>query len=61
LRSRPRRDSDRRRAAKRSLSRSDAAYGPEYFEWLVEIGNGERTLTDDERAAFYLRHDIYWV
>jgi mannose-6-phosphate isomerase-like protein (cupin superfamily) len=33
----------------------------EYFEWLVEIGRGERTLTDDERTEFYLRHDTYWV
>jgi len=33
----------------------------EYFEWLVEIGKGERTLTDDERSDFYVRHDTYWV
>jgi mannose-6-phosphate isomerase-like protein (cupin superfamily) len=33
----------------------------EYFEWLVEIGRGERTLSEEERAQFYLRHDTYWV
>jgi quercetin dioxygenase-like cupin family protein len=33
----------------------------EYFEWLVEIGTGIRTLSEDERAEFYLRHDTYWV
>lgn len=33
----------------------------EYFEWLVEIGQGKRTLTDEEWADFYLRHDTYWV
>jgi quercetin dioxygenase-like cupin family protein len=32
-----------------------------YFEWLVEIGRGERTLTEDERAEFFLRHDTFWV
>jgi mannose-6-phosphate isomerase-like protein (cupin superfamily) len=33
----------------------------EYFEWLAEIGRGERTLSEDERAEFYLRHDTYWL
>jgi quercetin dioxygenase-like cupin family protein len=33
----------------------------EYFEWLVQMGRGERTLTEEERAAFYLRHDNYWL
>jgi hypothetical protein len=33
----------------------------EYFEWLVEIGRGERSLSEEERAQFYRRHDTYWV
>jgi mannose-6-phosphate isomerase-like protein (cupin superfamily) len=33
----------------------------EYFEWLDEIGKGLRTLTEDERAEFMLRHDTFWV
>lgn len=33
----------------------------EYFEWLVEIGRGERSLSADERAEFFRRHDTYWV
>lgn len=33
----------------------------EYFEWLRELGTGERTLSEDERAEFYLRHDTYWL
>jgi mannose-6-phosphate isomerase-like protein (cupin superfamily) len=33
----------------------------EYFEWLNEIGRGERTLSEEERTEFFLRHDTYWV
>jgi quercetin dioxygenase-like cupin family protein len=33
----------------------------EYFEWLVEIGRGERSLSEEERGDFYRRHDTYWV
>ena len=33
----------------------------EYFEWLVELAKGERTMTEDERTEFFLRHDNYWV
>jgi mannose-6-phosphate isomerase-like protein (cupin superfamily) len=33
----------------------------EYFEWLVEMAQGKRTLTDEEKAEFYLRHDNYWI
>jgi mannose-6-phosphate isomerase-like protein (cupin superfamily) len=33
----------------------------EYFEWLVEIGRGERSLSDEERAEFFRRHDTFWV
>ena len=33
----------------------------EYFEWLVEMAKGKRTLTDEEKAEFYLRHDNYWI
>jgi quercetin dioxygenase-like cupin family protein len=33
----------------------------EYFEWLVEMAQGNRTLTDEEKAEFYLRHDNYWL
>jgi len=33
----------------------------EYFEWLVEIGRGERSLSEQERADFFRRHDTYWV
>ncbi|MFN2561254.1 MAG: cupin domain-containing protein [Jatrophihabitans sp.] len=33
----------------------------EYFEWLVGIGRGERSLSDEERGDFYRRHDTYWV
>jgi mannose-6-phosphate isomerase-like protein (cupin superfamily) len=33
----------------------------EYFEWLDEIGKGLRTLTEEERAEFMLRHDTFWI
>jgi quercetin dioxygenase-like cupin family protein len=33
----------------------------EYFEWLVEIGRGDRSLSPEERDDFYRRHDTYWV
>jgi quercetin dioxygenase-like cupin family protein len=32
----------------------------QYFEWLAEIGQGLRSLSDDERREFYLRHDTFW-
>ncbi len=32
----------------------------EYFETLAEVAQG-RTLTDEERAEFFLRHDNYWL
>jgi quercetin dioxygenase-like cupin family protein len=32
----------------------------EYFETLAELGRG-RTMTDEERAEFYLRHDNIWL
>ena len=32
----------------------------EYFETLAEIGRG-RTMTDEERAEFFLRHDNVWL
>jgi hypothetical protein len=31
-----------------------------YFETLARVSQGE-TMTDDERAAFMLRHDTFWV
>lgn len=31
-----------------------------YFEGLAELGWG-RTMTEEERLAFYLRHDNHWV
>jgi quercetin dioxygenase-like cupin family protein len=33
----------------------------EYFEWLDEIGRGVRTLSEQERTEFFLRHDTFWV
>lgn len=33
----------------------------EYFETLAGLGTGRLTLTDEERAEFYLRHDNHWV
>lgn len=33
----------------------------QYFEWLDEIGKGLRTMTEQERAEFMLRHDTYWL
>ena len=32
----------------------------DYFETLAAVGRGGR-LTDEERAAFMLQHDTYWV
>ena len=32
----------------------------DYFETLHSLGYGA-TMTDDERAAFMLQHDTYWV
>lgn len=32
----------------------------DYFETLAELGRGG-TMTADERAAFMLQHDTYWV
>jgi mannose-6-phosphate isomerase-like protein (cupin superfamily) len=32
----------------------------DYFETLAHIAEG-MVLTDDERSAFFLRHDTYWV
>jgi hypothetical protein len=32
----------------------------EYFETLKALGDG-LTMTDEERGAFYLRHDNFWV
>jgi mannose-6-phosphate isomerase-like protein (cupin superfamily) len=31
----------------------------EYFETLAAVGRG-RVLSDDEKTAFYVRHDTYW-
>jgi uncharacterized cupin superfamily protein len=33
----------------------------EYFEWLDEIGRGARSLSEEERTEFFLRHDTFWV
>jgi hypothetical protein len=32
----------------------------DYFETLNAVGRG-LAVTDDERAAFMLQHDTYWV
>jgi mannose-6-phosphate isomerase-like protein (cupin superfamily) len=32
----------------------------DYFETLAAVGDG-LTMTDDERAAFMLRHDTFWI
>ncbi len=32
----------------------------DYFETLARVSHGE-SMTDDERAAFMLRHDTFWV
>ena len=32
----------------------------DYFETLARVGQG-MTMTDDERSAFMLRHDTFWV
>src|SRR5688572_22063997 len=32
----------------------------EYFETLKALGEG-LTMTDEEREAFYLKHDNYWI
>jgi quercetin dioxygenase-like cupin family protein len=33
----------------------------DYFETLVEVGKGNRTLTDEEWTEFFFRHDTYWL
>lgn len=33
----------------------------DYFETLARVARGEATLTDEERVAFMLRHDTFWV
>jgi hypothetical protein len=33
----------------------------EYFETLAEVAQGRRVLTGEERTAFMLRHDNFWV
>jgi mannose-6-phosphate isomerase-like protein (cupin superfamily) len=32
----------------------------DYFETLARVGRGLR-MTEEERAAFFIRHDTYWV
>lgn len=32
-----------------------------YFEGLVEQAMSGRQLTEEERTAFFIRHDTYWV
>ena len=32
----------------------------DYFETLARVGRGLE-LTDEEKAAFYVRHDTYWL
>jgi mannose-6-phosphate isomerase-like protein (cupin superfamily) len=32
-----------------------------YFEGLAEMAWGRRTLSDEEKAEFYLYHDNYWL
>ncbi|MGH8963108.1 MAG: cupin domain-containing protein [Jatrophihabitantaceae bacterium] len=32
----------------------------DYFETLAAVGQG-LTMTDEERAAFFLRHDTFWL
>lgn len=32
----------------------------DYFETLAELGQG-RTMTDEEKREFFLRHDTFWV
>jgi mannose-6-phosphate isomerase-like protein (cupin superfamily) len=32
----------------------------EYFETLARVGEG-LVMTEEERAAFYIRHDTYWT
>jgi len=32
----------------------------DYFETLARVGEG-LTMTDEEKTAFYLRHDTFWV
>ena len=32
-----------------------------YFEGLAEMAWGRRTLTDQEKAEFYLYHDNHWL
>jgi quercetin dioxygenase-like cupin family protein len=33
----------------------------EYFETLTEVAQGRRVLTGEERAAFMIRHDNFWL
>jgi hypothetical protein len=33
----------------------------DYFESLAAVGRGMLTMNDDERAAFMVRHDTWWV
>jgi quercetin dioxygenase-like cupin family protein len=33
----------------------------DYFETLAKVAAGTVVLTDEEKAAFYLRHDNIWV
>lgn len=32
----------------------------DYFEALARVSEG-LTMTDEERAVFFVRHDTYWV
>jgi quercetin dioxygenase-like cupin family protein len=33
----------------------------DYFETLARVAAGSQSLTDEERTAFFLRHDTYWT
>jgi mannose-6-phosphate isomerase-like protein (cupin superfamily) len=39
---------------------SPGAPREDYFETLVEVARG-RTMSEEERAEFFLRHDNHWV
>ena len=39
---------------------SPGAPREDYFETLARVSEG-LTMSEDERAAFYLRHDTYWL
>ena len=39
---------------------SPGAPREEYFETLKKLGEG-LTMTDEEKDAFYLAHDNYWI